>query len=210
MAVGIIFTLCLLAAILVAFGGALTGKGRAQRTADLAALSAARSLRDDLPRRLSPPMVNGVPNPAHLTKAAYLRRARLAAHRGAIANGASPLRLRVSFPDRLSPAPLRARVRLLARLRSGGGRGPERDRGPVSVTATAEARPALSLSGFGASASVSAVASGGGYSGPLAIRQGRGIRPDAAAAFGRWPYPAFVAHRGAGSPMRCACWRWTP
>jgi len=47
-------SLALIAAALalVAIAGAVTGKGRAQRAADLAAISAARSMRDDLPRLL--------------------------------------------------------------------------------------------------------------------------------------------------------------
>ena len=61
---------------LVAIAGAVTGKGRVQRAADLAAISAARSLRDDLPRLLAPPtLADGRPNPAHIEKPAYLARA---------------------------------------------------------------------------------------------------------------------------------------
>ena len=49
---------------LVAIAGALTGKARAQRAADLSALSAARSMRDDLPRLLSPRLLpGGIPTP---------------------------------------------------------------------------------------------------------------------------------------------------
>src|SRR6476469_7916678 len=87
---------------LVAIAGAVTGKGRAQRAADLAAISAARSMRDDLPRLLSPPTLpNGLPNPAHMEKAIYLWRARASAYAAAGANGVDPGRLHVSFPDLL-------------------------------------------------------------------------------------------------------------
>src|SRR5690348_5425539 len=73
---------------LVAIAGAVTGKGRAQRAADLVAISAVRSLRDDLPRLLSPPRLpDGRPNPQHLEKAAYLARARAAGLVAARANG---------------------------------------------------------------------------------------------------------------------------
>src|SRR5690606_34750735 len=142
----------------------------------LAALSAARSLRDDLPRRLSPAVVNGVPNPYHLTHAAYLARARDAARRAAVANGAPAWRVRVGFPDRLSPAPLAVEVRLRGRWFDRDGRA----RQPVPVVARAEA--SLPLPSIGAGATATA-AGGSGYSGPLAIRQGRGMRPDVAAAF---------------------------
>ena len=52
--------------MLAAIGGAVTGKGRVQRAADLAALSAARSMRDDFDRLLAPArLADGAPNPAH-------------------------------------------------------------------------------------------------------------------------------------------------
>src|SRR5262249_53179956 len=100
--------LALLAAALalVAIAGAVTGKGRVQRAADLAAISAARSLRDDLPRLLAPARLpNGLPNPAHIAKSAYLSRARSAAADAARANGVEAARLRVSFPDADSLGP---------------------------------------------------------------------------------------------------------
>ena len=123
LALGGCLVLILGALALVAIAGAVTGKGRAQRAADLAAISAARSMRDDLPRLLSPPVLpNGLPNPAHMEKAVYLWRARLAAHAAAIANGVGLTRLRVSFPDLISFAPVRARAVILARLEVGGGR----------------------------------------------------------------------------------------
>ena len=52
LALGGAFALIVAALALVAVAGAITGKGRAQRAADLAAISAARSMRDDLPRLL--------------------------------------------------------------------------------------------------------------------------------------------------------------
>ena len=70
LALGGCFVLIAGALALVAIAGAVTGKGRVQRAADLAAISAARSMRDDLPRLLSPPTLpNGLPNPAHMEKA---------------------------------------------------------------------------------------------------------------------------------------------
>ncbi len=159
---------------LVAIAGAVTGKGRAQRAADLAAISAARSLRDDLPKLLSPPTLpNGLPNPGHLGKLDYLTRARAAALAAARANGVAGSRLAVSFPDAASFAPVRAKATVRATLREGGG-------APVEATAVAEA----GTSGGGGEEETG-VASGGGYGGPLVYRNGKGMRPDVAAAFDR-------------------------
>src|SRR4051794_15722708 len=92
--------LVLAALALVSIAGALTGKGRVQRAADLAALSAVRSMRDDLPLLLAPPTLpNGAPNPAHMAKAAYLQRGRAAAVQAGRANGVDLARLTVEFPD---------------------------------------------------------------------------------------------------------------
>ena len=57
--------LILAAVVLAAIGGAATGRGRVQRAADLAALSAVRSMRDDMPRLLAPaPASRRRPEPA--------------------------------------------------------------------------------------------------------------------------------------------------
>src|SRR4051794_27408454 len=77
LAIGGIFVLLAGVMALVAIAGAVTGKGRVQRAADLTAISAARSMRDDLPRLLSPATFpGGLPNPAHIDKPEYLARAR--------------------------------------------------------------------------------------------------------------------------------------
>jgi hypothetical protein len=192
---GACFVLVLGALALVAISGAVTGKGRAQRAADLAAISAARSMRDDLPRLLSPPTLpNGLPNPMHMGKARYLARAGAAAFLAARANGVGATRLRIGFPDLLSFAPVRVKATVLASLDvgerafggrlgagifRGGGSGSRRGR-RVEASAVAEAgAPA------GALGAMPAIASGGGYGGPLLYRQGEGMRPDVAQAFGR-------------------------
>src|SRR6476619_1372911 len=140
LALGGAFALIVAALALVAIAGAVTGKARAQRAADLAAISAARSMRDDLPRLLSPPALpNGLPNPAHMEKPVYIWRARVAAYAAARANEVGIGRVRVSFPDLLSFAPVRVRVAVLGELRVGGTRR------PVVASAVAEAAaPALS------------------------------------------------------------------
>lgn len=206
LALGGAFVLLAGALALVAIAGAVTGKGRAQRAADLAAISAARSLRDDLPRLLSPPTLpGGAPNPRHLTKTAYLWRARAAARDAAAANGVAAARLRVSFPDRDSFAPVRVRAVVTGSIDLGGGAededlardgsdegaraatlgrwgaGAPGERVEVEASAVAEAA-APAASGSGA---MPAIASGGGYSGPLVYRSGEGMRPDVGASFDR-------------------------
>ncbi|MEK6252238.1 MAG: transglycosylase SLT domain-containing protein, partial [Actinomycetota bacterium] len=166
--------LLIAALAMVSIAGALTGKGRLQRSADLAALSAARSMRDDMPRVTAPPRLpNGAPNPAHIDRAIYLARARDAAFGAARANDTDPARLRVYFPDASAFPPLRVRVTVLADLRPPG-------RGEVAAWAVAEASPAT-----GGEGEMPAQASGGGYSGPLVYRNGEGMRLDVAAAFDR-------------------------
>jgi hypothetical protein len=172
--VGACAVLLIAALAMVSIAGALTGKGRLQRAADLAALSAARSMRDDMPRLTTPPRLpDGSPNPAHIDQSTYLARARDAALRAADANGADPRRLRMDFPDARAFPPLRVRVDVLAELRVRGG-------GDVSAYAIAEAAAPA-----GGEGEMPAQASGGGYSGPLVYRQGEGMRPDVAAAFDR-------------------------
>jgi hypothetical protein len=175
LALGGAFALIAAALALVAIAGAITGKGRVQRAADLAAISAARSMRDDLPRLLSPARLpNGSPNPRHIEKVTYLDRARLAAIATAKANGVPTVRLRVSFPDADSFAPVRAEAVVTAEIEVGGGSRTE-------ASAVAEASAPSNPSGE----SSAAMATGGGYSGPLLYRQGHGMRPDVAAAFDR-------------------------
>ena len=124
LALGGAFALIAAALALVAIAGAVTGKGRAQRAADLAAISAARSMRDDLPRLLSPPTLpNGLPNPAHMEKAAYLARARAAALDGGEGQRGGRRRSCGSpFPTRLRSRRCGSRRRSLAELGVGTGR----------------------------------------------------------------------------------------
>ncbi len=174
LAMGGAFVLIAGALALVAIAGAVTGKGRAQRAADLAAISAARSMRDDLPRLLAPAgLPSGKPNPNHLRKAEYLARARSAATAVSRANGVDPGRVRIAFPDAGSFAPVRAEATVLATLVVGA----EGQR--VEASAVAEAAAAT------ASGTAGGIAEGGGYGGPLVYRDGEGARPDVAAAFDR-------------------------
>src|SRR4051794_20491190 len=158
---------------LVAIAGAVIGKGRAQRAADLVAISAVRSMRDDLGRLLSPPrFADGRPNPNHIEKATYLARARAAALAGARANDPQPKRDDLRFPDAAPFPPVRAKATIVAGLREGGGQR-------VEASAVAEAAAPYGAAGGAATG----MATGGGYSGPLIYRDGEGMRPDVAAAY---------------------------
>ena len=174
LAVGAVFVLIAGTLALVAIAGAVTGKGRVQRAADLAAISAARSMRDDLPGLLAPPTLpNGLPNPVHIEKVVYLARARLAALDAGRANGVAAARLRISFPDLVSFAPVQAEAVVHAHLAG-------EPRSEVEASARAEAAAPAPVAG-----GMPAVASGGGYGGPLVYRNGEGMRPDAGEAFDR-------------------------
>ena len=179
----------LLAGVLVlfGFGQALGAKGHTQRAADLAAVSAAQIMRDLYPRLFEPPFLErDVPNPRHLEQEAYLELARAAAVRGARRNGVRLDAAEVSFPTAgFAPTRVTVRVRGEARVRVSEGR---RNRIPVRATATAELSPA-------AGSGMPGTASGGGYDGPLAYRQGKPMRPDVALAFDRM---AAAARREAG------------
>ena len=181
LALGGAFALIAAALALVAIAGAVTGKGRAQRAADLAAISAARSMRDDLPRLLAPPVLpSGLPNPGHMEKVEYLVLARVAASDVAKANGVGSERLKVSFPDAGSFAPVRVKAVVVGSLDLGGAG--DTGSGAVEIEASAVAEAAAPASRMG---SMPAMAGGGGYSGPLVYRTGEGMRPDVAAAFDR-------------------------
>jgi transglycosylase-like protein with SLT domain/D-alanyl-D-alanine carboxypeptidase-like protein/putative Flp pilus-assembly TadE/G-like protein len=162
----------------VALGQALGARSKHQRAADLAAVSAARAMADVYPRLFEPPVIDGVPNPHHLSLAAYLALARRTAVLTGLRNGV-PIRPQdVRFPPGFAPARVAVLARGHARVRvkDGGRRVSEI---PVRARATAELAP-----GAGGVATPG-YAHGGGYSGPLAYRQGKPMRPDVARAFDR-------------------------
>jgi hypothetical protein len=166
----------------------VAGAGATQRAADLAALSGARSMRDDLPRLLAPALLpNGESNPRHMARREYLARAEAAARHAARRNGVAANRIDVSFPDGGATPPVRVAVEVAAELdrsvlggdRTRDGSAEDRKRVDFEARAEAEASPPPAFTGM------PAMASGGGYSGPLAYRQGKPMRPDVAAAFDR-------------------------
>ena len=154
------------AGLLFAFGNALGARGRHQRAADLAAVSAAQVMRDLYPRLFEPPFIEpGVPNPLHLEEAEYRDLAVAAAVRGAKRNGVRLHTGDVTFGGAgFAPTRVAVKVRGEARVRFGSGR-PAVGHVPIGARATAELSPA-------AGAAFPGQASGGGYEGPLAYRQG--------------------------------------
>jgi Transglycosylase SLT domain/D-alanyl-D-alanine carboxypeptidase len=175
--------------VLFGFGQALGSKGKHQRAADLAAVSAAQVMRRHYPRLFEPAfLAKGAPNPRHLSNAAYLELARSAARRGAGRNGVSPDSVGVAFPDAgFAPTRIRVLVRGHAGIRLASGR--RRDEVEVRAQAAAELVPGDGGPGMPGHAD------GGGYKGPLAYRQGEPMRPDVALAFDRM---AAAAGREAG------------
>ena len=155
-------------------------QGADQRAADLAALAGARAMRASYERLFEPAFLGDAPNPRHLEKGAYLALGRAAAQRAGRLNGARSLT--ISFPDAASFAPVRisARVSDPAVVEAGGSRRSV----PISVRAEAElTSPGGGLTGW----------ANGAYTGPLAYRQGKPMRPDVALAFDRMAAAAAAA-----------------
>jgi hypothetical protein len=186
---GVLASLIAVSLVLATFGQALGGKGRAQRVADIAAVSGAQTMADSYPRLFEPPeLAPGVPNPRHLSTAAYMRLARASALRAARRNGLVLSPAAVRFPDGSSFAPTRVAVVTHTgtdvRVKQDG----RRRRIPARARAVAELAP-------GATGSPGSRGDGE-YTGPLAHRQGKPMRPDVALAFDRMQRAASAAgHR---------------
>ena len=180
---GVAAALLVGALALGALGQAFGAKGRSQRTADLAAISAARTMRALYSRVFEPPVLEGgVPNPHYVSPLQYRLRARATAIRAALRNGVRLGPGDVTFPasgggsalgrvaawasSAYAPTRVRVAVRGGARVRVGAERSPRTIR--VRSRATAEITPWL-----GASLDQPAVGQGGGYDGPLAYRMGK-------------------------------------
>ncbi len=176
--------------VLFGFGQALGARSKHQRAADLAAVSGAQVMSRHYQRLFEPAVFeNGLPNPRHLSNEEFLALARAAALRGARRNGVAASRVEVEFPaGGFAPIQVEVSTSGEARLRLG-----ERQAGeeiPVQASATAEIAPDLNVA-YG----MPTHGSGGGYSGPLAYRMGKPMRPDVAAAF---DLMAAAARREAG------------
>jgi hypothetical protein len=159
------------AVVLGAVWRAVGREAAAQRAADLSALAGARAMREAYPRLFEPATVDGRPNALHLDRSEYLELGRAAARATAAKNGASASA--IAFPDAGSFAPVRIRVHVRERISIERGRA--RRAAGVLAGATAELSP-LGPGGLPA---------GGGYDGPLELRQGKPMRPDVARAFDR-------------------------
>jgi Transglycosylase SLT domain/D-alanyl-D-alanine carboxypeptidase len=158
------------AVVLGALAAAVWAQGAHQRAADLAALAAARALRDAYPRVFAPPAIDGRVNRRHLSTAAYLALGRRVALATAGRNGAEDVD--VSFPGG-GLAPLRVHVS----VRDPIGAGPARTL-RLDAEAEAELLPPGALAG-------GIPAGSGEYRGPLAYRDGKPMRPDVALAYDR-------------------------
>jgi hypothetical protein len=179
--VGGLFGLLVGALVIGAVARGIGTRSAAQRTADLAALAGARAMLGAYPRLFEPPVLDGMANPAHLEKAAYLDLGRQAALKVAGRNG--PGTATVSFPneDDLAPTRVRVEVSRTVEVRRGDARA------ATDVEATAEAELSAGALGYGSGG-------GGEYAGPFALRQGQRMRPDVAEAFDRMQ----VAARASG------------
>jgi soluble lytic murein transglycosylase-like protein len=178
-AVGVLLALLLGALVLGGVARGLAVHGERRRAADLAALAAARAMRDAQARVFTPAWSGGRPDPAHLERAAYLAIGRRVAVQTARRNGARDVA--VTFPGAAGQlAPVRVAVTVRDPIRVAGRSLAD------AVTAEAELVPP----GAGLPAGPPGA---GEYRGPFAKRQGKRIRPDVAAAFDRMAAAARAA-----------------
>lgn len=164
-------------ALFAQYGGALAARGSDQRVTDVAAAASAKRMAGDYPRLFVPPTLpNGAPNPLHMTVAQYRSRA-IAIARSELRRGGAG----IGGSVRLSgvPHPTTVTVRT-SRRRKLDVLGDAR-----SVIVKARSAASLTFEIGSMAPAMPGRASGGGYDGPLAYRQGKPMRPDVAAAFDR-------------------------
>lgn len=148
---------------LALLGAGLRERAEHQRAADLGALAGARALLDARPRALDP-AASGARPAGTLTPAAYLALGRRIATQAALRNGAQRISVRFgggALPDRV-------RVTVRDPIRLPGGR-------ELAVVTVAEAE----LTPY------PVAGAGGEYTGLLATRDGKPMRPDVALAYDR-------------------------
>ena len=167
---GVALALLLGALVLGAIAQGIGAHGGQQGAADLAALAGARAMHEAYGGLFEPAVIAGRANPAHVERAAYLERGRRAAVATARRNGASDVAVR--FPDAATFAPVRVRVEVRDDIAVGSS-----ERVAAGARAEAELAPPADTA--------VAAAGAGEYRGPLAVRQGKLMRPDVAAAFDR-------------------------
>lgn len=184
--VGAVVAVFFATALFAQFGGAFVAKGRDQRSADLAALAAAQQMARDYWRTFAPPTLpNGLPNPAHLSVGAYRSRARSAAIMSVRANRARDVLNRVSFSGSGTPTRVAVKTERDHKVQIAGAGASATNDSARAVKIRAEAVAQLRFSFGDLPNPMPASATGGGYSGPLAYRQGKPMRPDVAEAFDR-------------------------
>ena len=167
--VGALLALLVGGLILAALARGVDEHAAQQRAADLAALAGARAMHDLYERLFEPAFVAGRPNPQHLTVTAYREAGERAAMETARRNGMT--NVEVAFPDVDSFAPMRVAVTVREPIQIDGRTVRS------SARAEAELAPPQALASLGAGE--------GEYTGPLAMRQGKPMRPDVAQAFDR-------------------------
>jgi len=168
---GVLIALLIGAAVLGGVAQGLLARGGAQGAADLAALAGGRALAEAHPRVFAPALLDGRPNPEHLTRDAYLALGRRAAEATARRNGAAAIRVRFPGAGR-ELAPLRIRVEVSDPIPAGTDEVPS--------TSAAEAEVVM-----GSAPATLGPPGAGEYRGPFAMRQGKRMRPDVALGFDR-------------------------
>ena len=132
------------AMFLGSWGLALGARGKHQRAADLAAVSAARAMAEMYSRLFEPPVLpDGAPNPRHLSLAEYEALGRSAALQAGRRNGVRLRRSDVRFPPSFAPTRVTVIARGQARLRvrsshRGSGRIPVRARATAELSSVTE------------------------------------------------------------------------
>ncbi|WCB92920.1 lytic tail protein [Baekduia alba] len=167
---GVMVLVIVLASLLGAFAAGIGAHQERRGAADLAALAGAEAMRVAQPRLFEPARLDdGVVNPRHLERAAYLALARRIAVVTARRNGARTIA--VAFPDASALAPTRIAVTI---------------RDPLHVAGRTLTTPARAVAEITPVTLPTAGGDlGGEYRGPLAQRQGKRMRPDVALAFDR-------------------------
>lgn len=174
--------LALTTAALAQYGTAFVARGRLQRGADLAAAAAAKRMSGDYARLFAPRvLVDGRPNPEYMTRETYLLRARTSARRSLVGSRMRLSNYAVKFESDAAPAEVRVSLRAAHVVRALSENARQQSR--VSLRAVAVARLSFAIGRMPQAAP--GTASGGGYDGPLAYRQGKAMRPDVAEAFDR-------------------------
>lgn len=166
---GVAMVLLVGALVLGAIARGMGAQSDEQRAADLAALAGARAMHEAFPRLFEPAVLRRRANPRHVEHDGYVERGRRAAIATARRNGARDVA--VSFPDAATFAPTRIRVEARDAIEVA-----DDQRVAAGARADAELAPP---------ADVAFPSASGEYRGPLAMRQGKPMRPDVAAAFDR-------------------------